>query len=265
MTYTSPKATEGEVSFDVPAAGKPCKTWYKIYGDLSSSSTGRPLVILHGGPGACHNYLLPLADLAASPHSIPIVLYDQIGNGNSTHLREKRLDTEFWVPDLFMKELDNLLRHLGIENDYDLLGQSWGGMLGSMWAMSDYEGAKGMKRLIISNSPSSMALWVEACNSLRKYLPRDVDDALERHERDGTYKNSEYEEAVMVFYKKHLCRVVPFPDYVMDSLNWLERDDTTYFTMWVSPLIAKLVQLAELLLTLVGTGMGRQSLRWSGR
>jgi hypothetical protein len=41
MASTNPKVTEGEVSFDVPAAGKPCKTWYKVYGDLSSSSTGR--------------------------------------------------------------------------------------------------------------------------------------------------------------------------------------------------------------------------------
>lgn len=231
MASTAPAAIEGEVSFDVPSVGKLCKTWYKIYGDLSSSATGRPLVVLHGGPGACHNYLLPLADLAAGPHHIPIVLYDQIGNGKSTHLREKRLDAEFWVPDLFMKELDNLLHHLGIQKDYDLLGQSWGGMLGSMWAMSGYEGAKGMKRLIISNSPSSMLLWVESCNSLRKYLPREVDDALERHERDQTYKDPEYEEAVMVFYKKHLCRVVPFPDYVQDTLNLLDQDDTTYFTM----------------------------------
>jgi len=39
--------TEGEVDFDVPAAGKPCKTWYKIYGDLSAGK--RPLVTLHGG------------------------------------------------------------------------------------------------------------------------------------------------------------------------------------------------------------------------
>jgi L-proline amide hydrolase len=58
-----------------------------------------------------------------------------------------------------------------------------------------------------------------------------VDDALERHERDATYKDPEYEEAVLVFYKKHFCRVVPFPDCVTDTLNWLERDDTTYFTM----------------------------------
>jgi len=227
----TPKVTEGEVTFDVPAAGKPCKTWYRIYGDLSSSSTGRPLIVLHGGPGACYNYMLPLADLAEAPYRIPIILYDQIGNGKSTHLREKRLDTEFWVPDLFMKELDNLLAHLGIAEDYDLLGQSWGGMLGSMWAMSSYAGVKGMKRLIVSNSPSSMVLWVESCNSLRKDLPRDIDEALERHEKDGTYKDPEYEEAVMFFYKKHLCRVVPFPDYVMDTLKLLEEDDTTYFTM----------------------------------
>ena len=235
MASTSPKVTEGEVSFDAPGAGKPCKTWYRVYGDLSTSSTGRPLVVLHGGPGACHNYLLPLADLASPPHSIPIVLYDQIGNGQSTHLREKRLDTSFWTPDLFMAELDNLLTHLGIAADYDLLGQSWGGMLGSMWAMSGerWAGARGMKRLIVSNSPSSMVLWVEACNALRKTLPREVDDALERHERDKTYKDPEYEEAVLVFYKRHLCRVVPFPEYVTDSLNWLEKDDTTYFTMWV--------------------------------
>lgn len=231
MVSSTAKVTEGEVAFSVPAAGKPCKTWYAVYGDLSSSASGRPLVVLHGGPGACHNYLLPLTDLAAALHHIPVVLYDQIGNGKSTHLREKRLDAAFWVPDLFMQELDNLLQHLGIEKDYDLLGQSWGGMLGSMWAVSEYEGAKGMKRLIISNSPSSMVLWVEACDSLRKHLPREVDEALERHERNCTYKDPEYEEAVLVFYKKHLCRVVPFPGYVQDSLNLLGQDDTTYFTM----------------------------------
>src|SRR5438045_8585540 len=111
MACKAPAVSEGEVSFDAPSAGKPCKTWYRIYGDLSSSATGRPLVIVHGGPGACHNYLLPLADLAAGPHHIPIVFYDQLGNGLSTHLREKRLDAEFWVPDLFTTESDTLLHH----------------------------------------------------------------------------------------------------------------------------------------------------------
>ncbi|KAK3172817.1 hypothetical protein OEA41_006142 [Lepraria neglecta] len=54
-------APEGLVPFDVPAANKSCRTWYRIIGDLKSPST--PLITLHGGPGACHEYLLPLKDL----------------------------------------------------------------------------------------------------------------------------------------------------------------------------------------------------------
>ena len=56
-----------------------------------------------------------------------VVHYDQLGNGRSTHLREKGAD--FWTPALFLDELDNLLAHLGIASAYHLLGQSWGGML----------------------------------------------------------------------------------------------------------------------------------------
>jgi len=130
-----------------------------------------------------------------------------------------------------MAELENLLKHLGIVDDYDLLGQSWGGMMGSMWAI---RGHKGLKRLIISNSPASMVLWIESCNGLRKGLPKEVEDTLEKLERDRDFENPAYEEAVVVFYKKHLCRVLEgdvFPKDVMDSLNWLKKDDTVYFTM----------------------------------
>jgi pimeloyl-ACP methyl ester carboxylesterase len=56
-----------------------------------------------------------------------VAFYDQIGNGKSTHYRKKRLDTDFWTPDLIMSELENLLEHLGIGDDDDLLGQSGGG------------------------------------------------------------------------------------------------------------------------------------------
>jgi len=41
------KISEGEVDFEVKDAGKPCKTWYKIFGDLNAGI--RPLVTLHGG------------------------------------------------------------------------------------------------------------------------------------------------------------------------------------------------------------------------
>jgi pimeloyl-ACP methyl ester carboxylesterase len=54
-----------------------------------------------------------------------VILYDQIGNGASSHRPDA--PKEFWVPELFMDELDNLTKALGIYDDFDLLGQSWGG------------------------------------------------------------------------------------------------------------------------------------------
>ncbi|EXJ65834.1 uncharacterized protein A1O5_11075 [Cladophialophora psammophila CBS 110553] len=220
------KATEGRVPFSHPTLPKACETWYKVYGDLTSSSTGRPLVILHGGPGMGHNYLLNLQRLS-DQYGIPVVFYDQLGCGRSTHLQEKRLDTDFWVPELFVAELDNLLEHLGI-SEFDLLGQSWGGMLGSMFAI---RGSRGLKRLIISNSPASMKLWVEACNKWRSQLPRDVDNVLTRHEENQTYDDPEYKSAVEEFYKRHVCRVYPFPQDLLDTLANVEVDDTVYYTM----------------------------------
>lgn len=154
--------TEGEVAFEVPNAGKPCKTWYKILGSLEDT-TAPVLIGLHGGPGSGHEYLVPLADLY-KPYKIPTVLYDQIGCGRSTHLRDKMGDTEFWSFDLFIRELDNLIDHLGLrERGFFLLGQSWGGILGASYAMNGGQGAspRGLKKLVICSGPSSIPLYGE--------------------------------------------------------------------------------------------------------
>ena len=75
-------------------------TWYRVVGDLKSSKT--PVMVLHGGPGAGHNYCEPIAEVLAQTGRAA-VLYDQIGCGNSTHLPDK--PKEFWTPELFMEEL----------------------------------------------------------------------------------------------------------------------------------------------------------------
>ncbi|EJD46602.1 hypothetical protein AURDEDRAFT_63145, partial [Auricularia subglabra TFB-10046 SS5] len=93
------------------------KTWYEAHGDLAA---GRPLIVLHGGPGVNHSYMSSLAGLVVS--SIPAVLYDRIGCGESTRFQEKG-DTTFRTIQLFLDELDNLLTALRI-GDYDLLGKS---------------------------------------------------------------------------------------------------------------------------------------------
>ncbi|KAJ7090477.1 proline iminopeptidase [Mycena epipterygia] len=227
MPASPPNVIEGEVNFEVSAAGKPCKTWYKIVGDLLSPTSRRPLVALHGGPGSNHAYLFILSDLTKA-HGIPLILYDQIGNGNSTHLPEKNGDVTFWTEQLFLDELDNLVRHLKVEDNYDLLGHSWGGMLGSRHASKQ---PLGLKRLVLASAPADMRLWVECQNALRTELPQDVQDVLNKHEREGSTDSAEYKAAVEVFYSRFLCRIHPLPEPLAEGFDWIEKDPTVYLTM----------------------------------
>ncbi|KAL8669254.1 MAG: hypothetical protein Q9168_006145 [Polycauliona sp. 1 TL-2023] len=221
--------TEGEIPSSHPSTSMAFSTWYEISGTLSSPSTPthRPLVVLHGGPGIPHDYLLPLMDLAET-YSAPVIFYDQVGCGRSTHFPDKKHDTEFWTPELFLSELDKLLKHLGIQDDYDILGQSWGGMLGALHAIGQ---PAGLNRLIIANSPADMRSWVAAADRLRMGLPQDVQETLTRCENEGTTGSEEYEKAIMVFYEQHLCRVKPMPEELEASFAWLKKDDTVYQTM----------------------------------
>jgi L-proline amide hydrolase len=197
-------------------------TWYRVVGDLKSSKT--PVMILHGGPGAGHNYCEPIADVLAQTGRAG-VLYDQIGCGNSTHLPDK--PKEFWTPELFMEELVLLTEHLGISNKYNIVGQSWGGMLGMQFAIQK---PKGLNAMVIADSPASMEVWVSEANKLRKELPPEVEATLLKHEAAETTEDPEYIAAVDVFYSRHLCRI-PQPPYVVASFDQLAADPTVYHTM----------------------------------
>lgn len=230
MANNKSTSTEGELDFHYPAANKACKTWYRIYGDLSKA-TPTPLITLHGGPGMTSGYLTPLEDLYER-YGIPVIIYDQLGCGKSTHLPQRKGDTEFWTAELFIAELENLISKLNIREsgtkDFNLYGQSWGGMLGSLYASRH---PRGLRKLILSNSPASMDLWLESCNGLRKHLPQHVQDALDKGEREKDYDSKDFEDAVMQFYKHHLCRVEPFPQVLMDIFDQIKEDPTVYHTM----------------------------------
>jgi L-proline amide hydrolase len=197
-------------------------TWYRVVGDLKSGKT--PVMVLHGGPGAGHNYCEPIAELIAQTGRAA-VLYDQLGCGNSTHLPDA--PKEFWTPELFMEELVLLTKHLGIADDYAIVGQSWGGMLGMQLAITQ---PQGLKALVVADSPASMEVWVSEANKLRKQLPPEVEATLLKHEAAETTEDPEYIAAVDVFYARHLCRI-PQPPYVVASFEQLAADPTVYHTM----------------------------------
>ncbi|MGH7642464.1 MAG: proline iminopeptidase-family hydrolase [Candidatus Dormibacteria bacterium] len=202
------------------------ETWYQVFGDLHSGSPAgpAPLVLLHGGPGATHDYLSPLAELATAGRAV--VFYDQLGNGKSTHLPSR--GAEFWTVQLFVDELANLLSNLGIAGRYHILGQSWGGFLAQEHALTQ---PPGLRSLVIANSAASFPDFVRECNRLRADLPPEVESALRRHEAAGTTDAPEYVAACQVFYHRHLCRLDPWPEAVSDALGQIEVDPTVYHTM----------------------------------
>ncbi|WP_413792687.1 MULTISPECIES: proline iminopeptidase-family hydrolase [unclassified Pseudomonas] len=200
----------------------PYRTWYRITGEFTRGCT--PLVVLHGGPGCTHDYVDAFKDVASSGY--PVIHYDQLGNGHSTHLPEKA--PSFWNVALFLDELQNLLDHLGIRDNYALLGQSWGGMLASEHAVLQ---PAGLRALIVANSPADMHTWVLEANRLRQLLPDNVQQTLLEHERAGTLKSAEYLEAARVFYDRHVCRVTPWPDEVARTFDQIDADPTVYHAM----------------------------------
>ena len=226
QTRSLPAPTSiGKVEFTIPSTGEKGITIYRIWGSLSSSKT--PLLCLHGGPGMLHNYILPIC-LIHSDFDIPVVMYDQLGCGDNTHLPHHKGDESFWTIELHLAELENLKSHLGI-TEFFLLGQSCGGMQAVQYA-ADHQPV-GLKKLIISNSPASMSTWTKVCGGLRSALPEEVQKILDKHEKDGTTDSAEYEEATYVFYRRHLCRVEPFPAELEASLAGVAVDNTVYVTM----------------------------------
>ena len=89
---------------------------------------GSPAVVLHGGPGAHHDYLLPGFDALASGREL--IYYDQRGGGRSPVARDVAVGWTEQVADL-----EALRTAWGLER-LTLAGYSWGGLLGLLYAVS---------------------------------------------------------------------------------------------------------------------------------
>ena len=88
---------------------------------------GHPVVVLHGGPGAHHEYLLPQFDAFAQDREL--IYYDQRGGGRSPVARDVPVGWTEQVADL-----EALRAHFGIER-LTLAGYSWGGLLAILYSL----------------------------------------------------------------------------------------------------------------------------------
>ncbi|KAF5378250.1 hypothetical protein D9757_009143 [Collybiopsis confluens] len=205
------------------------QTYYKVFGDIASS-TQPPLVVLHGGPGIAHNYMVPVGDLAGQS-STAVIMYDQIGCGRSTHLQSKPVD--FWTIDLFIAELENLLLHFSIVSSFDLLGHSWGATLAAEFVVRRQP--SGLRRLILANCLASAKARNIAVATRRKQLSEDIQETLRAHEQAGTVMAPEYKRAMQIYRANFSCRIQPFPDDVAFSFDQIDIDSTVIKAMRKGP------------------------------
>ncbi|EGX96050.1 hydrolases or acyltransferases (alpha/beta hydrolase superfamily) [Cordyceps militaris CM01] len=155
-----------------------CETWCRAIGDLTSGTT--PLIISHGGPVASYECLSSIADL-----TVPLVFYDQLGNGQSTHLRTKNGDEAFWLVELFTAELEKPLaapRACGPACSH-------------------------LRRLVIARSSASMDAWRIIITTLRDMMPAKEWAVFDKADETDAYEGAEYEAAIDVFYLRHLSFV----------------------------------------------------------
>jgi proline iminopeptidase len=192
------------------------KLFYRIFGEQNKKGV---LLCLHGGPGATHDYLSPLADLTSFGYKV--VMYDQLGCGRS----QMPYDTSYFTIERGVEEVEGVRAQLSLGKVH-LIGHSYGGLLAIAYALK-YQ--QNLKSLIIASGLASVPLTISEMNRLKSELPKEVYDILIKYEQIGDYENPEYQKAVEVFYKRYVCRLEPWPEDFVYTIEHLSKP--VYYTM----------------------------------
>lgn len=205
---------------------------YWIRGSLGTVRP--PLLTLHGGPGLPHNYLEPLADLADER---PVIFFDQLGCGDS----DRPEDPELWTVERAIEEVECVRKGLGLER-FHLFGNSWGGWLALSYVLGHPRA--GVIGLVLSSCPPDARRYIDYCWELRAALPKRTVEVLARHEEAGWFHCPEYQGAIFEFYRRHLCRLDPWPPGLEQSFERMGQ--RVYESMWGPSEFGPVVGVLEL-------------------
>ena len=105
-----------------------------LYWCIYGAASGEKLLLLHGGPGAHHDYLLPQMLSLAEPNgaaSRELLFYDQRGGGRSRSDTSDREAAITW--ETHVRDLELVIEELHVER-LTIVGYSWGGLLALLFA-----------------------------------------------------------------------------------------------------------------------------------
>jgi len=172
--------------------------WTKRFGNNPKIK----LLLLQGGPGCTHEYWECMESFLPA-EGIEFIYYDQLGTGFS----DNPGDTALWDLPRYVEEVEQVRQALGLNNNnFYLLGHSWGGILAMEYALKYQDNLKG---LIISNMMASGPEYGKYADEvLAKQLDPRILDSIRAIEAKGDFENPKYMELLLPnFYAVHICRL----------------------------------------------------------
>ena len=186
------------------------KVWTKRFGNNPRIK----VLLLHGGPAMTHEYMECFESFFPK-EGIEFYEYDQLGS----YYSDQPKDTSLWRTERFVEEVEQVRQALGLDNqNFYLLGNSWGGILAMEYALKYQQNLKG---LIVCNMMAS-------CPEYGKYaddvLAKQMDPAVLKEVRDieakNDFSNPRYMELLLPhFYNQHLCRLPEWPEAIGRSMK----------------------------------------------
>jgi proline iminopeptidase len=189
------------IGIDTPAGRH--QVWVKRIGN----NPGLRVLLLHGGPGATHEYL-EACDSYLPGAGIEYYYYDQLGSGFS----DRPEDPSLWDLDRFVDEVEQVRQALGLGPDnFVLYGHSWGGILATEYALRHQEH---LRAIVISNMMSS----VPAYNAYAEQVLMPAMDSvalaeIKALEASGDIENPRYMELLNEQHYVHHVLRMPVEDW----------------------------------------------------
>ena len=145
--------------------------YYEIIG------RGAPLMIVHGGPGASHDYFLPYL-LPLARHN-QLVFIDERGSGRS----QKLSDPAGYTVENMVEDVEAVRQALNLKK-IALLGHSYGGVLAQAYALK-YQ--KNLTHLILCSTFPSTSQMNEVFKKMKEKMPDDLRNRIDSMEKAGLY------------------------------------------------------------------------------
>lgn len=187
------------------------KGTFHVWTKRIGNSPTMKVLLLHGGPGATHEYLEAF-DSYFPTANIEYFYYDQLGS----YYSDQPDDPSLWDLPRFVEEVEQVRQALGLDREnFYLYGHSWGGMLAIEYALKYQQHLKG---LVISNMMASIPAYNDyASTVLMPAMDQTVLAEIKHYEETEDYQNPRYMELLLEnHYVHHVLRMPPdaWPDPV---------------------------------------------------